>query len=144
MNRRSSRLHFLIAIPMMAICGTCWAQGVGAAARGPIDFVWSVACLAAGFSFCYLLFFKKKPLPRTTIMWTVTVIVAVAGAALLFVGGYLEARYGQSGGVVLMAGGASLLAASGVAATVASKWQQEDKQTKDAKEKERKAGKPRS
>jgi len=143
-NRGSSRPHLLIAVAMMVFYGTCCAQGVGTTPRGPTDFALWVVFLVAGFSFCYLLFFRKKHLPRTTTAWTVTVIVASAGATLLFVGGYLEAKYRQSGGVVLMAGGASLLAASGIAATVASKWQHEDKQTQDAKQKERKAAKPQS
>ena len=139
MNRSSCRPHLLTAIAVMALCGTCCAQGVGGPARGPTDFaIWGLF-LAAGFIFCYLLFFRKKPLSRVITAWTVTVIVLLAGAALVFLGSYLEAKHGQEGGLVLIAGGVSSLAFSGIAATVASKWQQEDKQTQDAKQKERKA-----
>jgi len=72
-------------------------------------------------------FYLKKRIARATTAWLLTIAVGALGVILLLVGGYLEYQSPAPGGVIFVAVGAALLAASGVGATVAAKWEAEDR-----------------
>lgn len=69
----------------------------------------------------------KGKIGRSTVAWVISIFSGAFGILLLISGGYIESKHSAAEGIYFAIAGVIGMSFSGIMATVATKWQSEDK-----------------
>ena len=87
-------------------------------------------CFVSGIMIVIIVVFLNKLITKETLFWVFDGALFLGAICCLLWGGYVEYKYQDPGGIIIAIGGLTLLAATGIVATLAAKFETEEEMMK--------------